>query len=129
LLDEGRLEVRLGPGGVKPHHDAAHDVPHRVGADGGRLGTGAVVVGDVVDVTVRTVAPGVIGAANGVTLDLLAIAHDHGALAGGQVGAHVGAVGVEHDRTATFTAVQGKVAAKEGDRHRALVEFGALRHD
>ena len=92
---EGRSVIRLAPVRVVPGHYAAHVIDDRIGADGSRFGVGALRIRDVIYIALRTVAPAVIGAADRVALDLFAILDDHGTGAGGQVRAHVGAVGIQ----------------------------------
>ena len=128
-LQVRRLEFGFAPLGVEPHHHAAHHVAHRVGADRGRFRAGALVVGDVVDVAIRTVTPGVVGAADRVALDLLAVAYDHRAVSGREVRAHVRAVGVEHHGATALATVEREIAPEESHRHRAGVEFALLGHD
>ena len=127
--DEGRFELGLAAGRVEPHHHAAHHVTDGIGADGGGLGAGAVVVGDVVDVAIRAVAPGMVGAADGIALDLRAATHDHRALAGREVRAHVGTVGVEHHGLAALAAVERQIAPEVAHGHGAGVQLAALGHD
>ena len=129
LRQKGHFVVGLAAVGVEPGHNAAHVVHYRVGADGGRFGAGAIEVGYVIDVACRVIAPAVIGAANGVPLNLFAVFHDHGAGAGGEVRAHVGTVGVQHDRPAAFAAVERQILAKEAHRHGAGVQLFALGHN
>src|SRR5210317_1997453 len=95
LREKGRIVVRGATVGVVPGHDAAHVIHYRVGADGRGLGAGSVGVGYVVNIAIGVIAPAVIGAANGVALNLLTILDDHGTGAGRQVSAHVCAISVQ----------------------------------
>ena len=85
------------------------------------------MIGNVVELAVGGVPPAVVGAADGIALYLPAVGDDDGALAGGEVGAHVGAVGVQHHHLAALSAIQGKVLAEEAHRQRPLVQFIGLR--
>ena len=93
------------------------------------FGQGPVVVGDVIDIALRVVAPSVVRAANRVTLYLLAILHDHGAGAGGQVRAHVSTVCVKQHGVAAFAAVERQILPEVAHGHRTVIQFLALGDD
>ena len=62
---------------VEPGHDASHGIDDRIGTNGSGLGTGTIVVGDIVHLPLRVVAPAVIRASDRIALNLFAIPHNH----------------------------------------------------
>ncbi len=111
----GRLKLRRQALGIVPHHHAAHQLADRVGTNRQLLWAGALLIGNLLQLPVGAVLPAVVGAADGVALDVRTGLHDMRRGAFGQVGAHVPTVGIQHGDTAGFPPVQHVVLAKEGD--------------
>lgn len=95
LLQRGRGVIRLAAFLIKPRHDATHGIHHRVGANGCGLGARPVMIGNIVDVALRVIAPSMVRAAYRIALNLLPIPDDHRRVTRRQMGAHVATVRIQ----------------------------------
>ena len=90
------------------------------------------MVGNVINMPLRVVAPSVIRAANRITLHMLAADFsddEHGTRIFSQVRTHVLAIGVQHHRVATLAAIKGEVTAKKGNANGPVIDLAAFSHD
>ena len=69
-----------------------------------------------------------VGTTDRIAVDLRAVAHDIGGGVPAQMGAHVRAVGVEHDHLAALAAIDHEVIGKKPDADRPAIQFACLRH-
>jgi hypothetical protein len=59
----------------------------------------------LVALAVGLIAPAMIGTTNGIAVDMIAFANDIGGRVDGKMGAHMRAIGFQHDHPAAFPAV------------------------
>src|SRR5262245_44911091 len=78
FIEFRRLIMRHALFWIVPHEDAAHAFAHRPGSDRSGLRNRSLEIWNVVAAAIRAETPRMIGTANAVALDLLAVLNDEG---------------------------------------------------
>ena len=119
LCKFGQVIVRLAASHVVPHPDAAGLFNDLVRFHTSRLGDAVGGIGDVVALALRIIAPAMRRAAQRVPFDLRTVFHHIRRGVAAHVHPHVGAIGVQQDRTpAGLAAIEHHFLAKEPNRFR-----------